>query len=231
MHRPLRSIAAGEGLGRAIQVTPPADSLGVAWVLWKFPGHGTPPALAVRPQPMPATPTRFDRDQPFAASTRSWIRFLLYRQFGDSMKRPRLRAVEPRSGSRLELTFTNGQHFILDMSEALKAYPGLAPLAKRKAFDGVVLGDGGWSVEWPELDIQIGSDTLLLDALAQTAPDENTRLFIRWRLRHRMTLDQAAEALGVSARSISRYSSGREAVPLTLALACLDWETLEQRAA
>ena len=145
-----------------------------------------------------------------------------------SMKRPRLRAVQPRSGTGLELTFSNGQRFTLDMSDALKAYPGLAPLAKRKAFEDVTLGDGGWSVEWPALDIQIGADTLLLDALAQNAPDENTRIFIRWRLRHRMTLDQAAEALGVSARSISRYSSGREAVPRTLALACLGWETLEQ---
>ena len=148
-----------------------------------------------------------------------------------SMKRPRLKAVQPRSGATLELIFTNGQHFTLDMTDALKAYPGLAPLSKRQAFEGVVLGDGGWSVEWPALDIQIGADTLLLDALAQNAPDENTRVFIRWRLRHRMTLDQAAEALGVSARSISRYSSGREAVPRTLALACLGWESLEQKAA
>lgn len=148
-----------------------------------------------------------------------------------SMKRPRLRAVQPLPGTGLELTFTNGQRFNLDMSDALEAYPGLAPLAKGNAFEGVTLSDGGWSVEWPELDIQIGADTLLLDALAQSAPDENTRIFIRWRLRHRMTLDQAADALGVSARSISRYSSGREAVPRTLALACLGWEALEQRAA
>ena len=88
-----------------------------------------------------------------------------------SMKRPRLRAVQPRSGVSLELTFTNGQHLTLDMSDALKAYPGLAPLAQRKAFEGVALGDGGWSVEWPGLDIQIGADTLLLDALAQMTPD------------------------------------------------------------
>lgn len=147
------------------------------------------------------------------------------------MKRPRLKAVQPRSSARLELTFTSGQHYTLDMSDALKAYPGLAPLSKPKAFAGAVLGDGGWSVEWPELDIQIGADTLLLDALAQNAPDENTRVFIRWRLRHRMTLDQAAEALGVSPRSISRYSSGREVVPRTLALACLGWESLEHKAA
>lgn len=145
-----------------------------------------------------------------------------------SMKRPRLRAVQARPGAILELTFISGQQFTLDMSKDLQSYPGLKPLSKVGAFEGAVLGDAGWTVEWPDLDIQIGADTLFLDALAQAAPDENTRIFIRWRLRHRMTLDQAAEALGVSARGISRYSSGREVVPRTLALACLGWEALEQ---
>lgn len=145
-----------------------------------------------------------------------------------SMKRPRLRAVQARPGAILELTFISGQQFTLDMSKDLQTYPGLKPLSRGTAFEGASLGDGGWAVEWPELDIQIGADTLFLDALAQAAPDENTRIFIRWRLRHRMTLDQAAEALGVSARGISRYSSGREAVPRTLALACLGWEVLGQ---
>jgi hypothetical protein len=144
-----------------------------------------------------------------------------------SMKRPRLQAVQARPGAILELTFISGQHFTLDMSKDLKTYPGLKPLTKGNAFKGATLGDAGWTVEWPELDIQIGADTLFLDALAQAAPDENTRIFIHWRLRHRMTLDQAAEALGVSARGISRYSSGREPVPRTLALACLGWEALE----
>ncbi len=91
-------------------------------------------------------------------------------------------------------------------------------------FEGAALGDDGWSVEWPELDIQIGADTLYLDALAQNAADENTRIFIDWRARTGLPLNQAAEALGVSARSISRYSSGREAVPRSLALACLGWD-------
>ncbi|MHA6194389.1 DUF2442 domain-containing protein [Pseudomonas wadenswilerensis] len=85
-----------------------------------------------------------------------------------SMKRPRLQSVRPLSGQRLELTFTNGQRFDLAMSDALAAHPGLTPLAKGTAFDGVTLGDGGWTVEWPALDIQIGADTLLLDALADS---------------------------------------------------------------
>ncbi len=84
-----------------------------------------------------------------------------------SMKRPRLRAVQPLSGKRLELVFTSGQRFELDMSGALAAYPGLVPLTKGKAFEEATLGDGGWTVEWPTLNIQIGADTLLLDALAQ----------------------------------------------------------------
>ncbi len=148
-----------------------------------------------------------------------------------SMKRPRLKAVRAKPGARLEMTFTNGQQLVLDMAQDLKTYPGLRPLSNAAAFEAASLGDGGWTVEWPALDIQIGADTLFLEALAQAVSDENTRLFIRWRLRHRMTLDQAAQALGVSARSISRYSSGREVVPRTLALACLGWEALEGQAA
>jgi hypothetical protein len=33
----------------------------------------------------------------------------------------------------------------------------------------------------------------------------------------------------VSTRSITRYSSGREAVPRSLALACLGWDFLQQQ--
>jgi hypothetical protein len=84
-------------------------------------------------------------------------------------------------------------------------------------------------VECVEPDIQIGADSLYLDALAQNSADENTRIFIDWRARTGLPLNQAAEALGVSARSISRYSSGREAVPKSLALACLGWDSLQRQ--
>jgi hypothetical protein len=144
------------------------------------------------------------------------------------MKRPRLQAVKALPKGVLDLVFVDGQHFQLDMSGDLELFEGLKPLKTPHAFVEATLGDNGWTVEWPALDIQIGADTLLLDALAQNAPDENTRIFIHWRLRHRMPLEQAAQALGVSTRSISRYSSGKEVVPRTLALACLGWETLQK---
>ncbi|ALQ02145.1 hypothetical protein PHLH3_15190 [Pseudomonas sp. St386] len=143
------------------------------------------------------------------------------------MKRPRLSAVQVLLPFSLELTFIDGQRLTLDMSADVQRYPGLQPLLEEGAFGGASLGDDGWSVEWPEPDIQIGADTLYLDALAQNAVDENTRIFINWRARTGLSLNKAAEALGVSARSITRYSSGREAVPRSLALACLGWDSLQ----
>ncbi|MBK5529934.1 DUF2442 domain-containing protein [Pseudomonas sp. TH06] len=144
------------------------------------------------------------------------------------MKRPRLSAVQALSDFRLALTFIDGQELILDLGRDIHTYPGLQPLLDPKVFATATMDDDGWTVEWLEPDIQIGADTLYMDALAQNAADENTRIFIDWRARTGLSLNQAAEALGVSARSISRYSSGREAVPRSLALACLGWDSLQQ---
>ncbi|EPN17540.1 hypothetical protein A259_12596, partial [Pseudomonas syringae pv. actinidiae ICMP 19070] len=96
------------------------------------------------------------------------------------MKRPRLKDVKALTGCRLALTFINDQQFVLDMSADVQAFPGLRPLMADDAFAQAQVGDDGWTVEWPELDIQIGADTLYLDAQAQAATDENTRIFIGW---------------------------------------------------
>jgi hypothetical protein len=144
------------------------------------------------------------------------------------MKRPRLSAVEALTQYRLALTFIDDRQLVLDLGRDIHAYPGLQPLLDADTFSTVELADDGWCVEWLEPDIQIGADTLFLDALAQNAADENTRIFIDWRARTGLSLNQAAEALGLSPRSISRYSGGREAVPRSLALACLGWDSLQQ---
>ncbi|MDZ3825279.1 DUF2442 domain-containing protein [Pseudomonas monsensis] len=145
------------------------------------------------------------------------------------MKRPRLSAVQALSDFRLKLTFIDGQDLMLDLRRDIHAYPGLQPLLDPELFATATLDDHGWTVEWLEPDIQIGADTLYMDALAQNTADDNTRIFIGWRARTGLSLNQAAEALGVSARSISRYSNGRETVPRSLALACLGWDSLQQK--
>lgn len=142
-----------------------------------------------------------------------------------TMKRPRLAAVEPLPGYKLRLTFINGAVFTVCLADDFNRYPGLRPLHDPAVFAGATVVPGeGWTVEWPEPDIQIGADTLWLDAQAQNAPDENTRIFTQWRARHGLSLADAARALGMTPRTISAYGTGKRLVPRYIALACKGWE-------
>lgn len=142
-----------------------------------------------------------------------------------TMRRPRLAAVKALSGHRLRLTFIDGSIYTVALAGEFDKFPGLVPLRDPKAFSRAVVIEGeGWTVEWPALDIQIGADTLWLDAQAQNATDENTRLFAQWRARHGLSLTEAAKALGMTSRTMSAYGSGSRPVPRYIALACKGWE-------
>ena len=92
-----------------------------------------------------------------------------------TMKRPRLAAVKALSGHRLRLSFVDGSIFTVSLAGEIDKFPRLAPLRDAKTFAKAVVIEGeGWTVEWPALDIQIGADTLWLDAQAQNVPREVT---------------------------------------------------------
>ena len=142
-----------------------------------------------------------------------------------SMKRPRLASVKALPRRRLELTYRDGNTYVVDLSGDIQRLPALARLKNARAFARAALVEGeGWTVNWPDLDIQIGADTLWLDAQAQNATDANTRLFAAWRLRHALTLDESAKALGMTRRTVSAYGTGARPVPRYIALACKGWE-------
>lgn len=141
------------------------------------------------------------------------------------MTRPRLESVQALPGFCLRLRFINGCEYTLQMQPLIADSPGLQPLLDASAFAQACIGeDMGWTVEWPELDIQIGADTLWLDAQAQAAPDENTRVFAQWRARNGLSLAQAAAALGMTTRTMSAYGTGARPVPRYVALAVKGWE-------
>ncbi len=142
-----------------------------------------------------------------------------------SMKRPRLVRVEPLDGWQLRLTFVDGSETTVDFTPLLEESPGLAPLRDRHVFAQAALVEGeGWAVTWPVADLQVGADTLWLDAQAQHAADENSRIFAQWRARNGLSLAAAARALGLTPRTISAYGTGARPVPRYIALACRGWE-------
>ena len=141
-----------------------------------------------------------------------------------TMRRPRLSSATQEMGYRLSLEFINGNEYVVDLEEDVRKLPGLRPLNDLAVFAAVQVSEGGWSVEWPAQDIQIGADTLWMVALVQNAVSEDQRVFLRWRLRNGLSLSTAAEALGLTARTVSSYGTGARPIPKVVLLACEGWE-------
>jgi len=141
-----------------------------------------------------------------------------------SMKRPRLRAVTALPQQRLDLVFTDGSRYTVDLSLGITNLPGLHPLRNAATFAQAIIADAGWTVEWPECDIQIGADTLWLDAIEQNSHDEAQQEFLRWRARHALSLSAAGRALGITPRTVSAYGTGARPIPKMVRLAIKGWE-------
>ena len=142
-----------------------------------------------------------------------------------TMKRPKLKAISVLPDYCLKLTFINDYVYQVSLAGDLARNSRLAALKDPLVFATATLIAGeGWTVEWPAEDIQIGADTLWLDAQAQNAPDENTRIFTQWRLKHGLSLAESAKALGMTPRTMSAYGSGKRPVPRYIALACKGWD-------
>jgi hypothetical protein len=145
-----------------------------------------------------------------------------------SMKRPRLKSVSSLPGLRLDMEFIDGSRYTVSLVQDIERLPGLRPLHKESAFSQAQVADAGWTVEWPEFDIQIGADTLWLDALEQNSGDEAQREFLRWRVRHALSLSAAGNALGITPRTISAYGTGARPIPKVVRLAIKGWENEHQ---
>ncbi|HEY3798899.1 MAG TPA: DUF2442 domain-containing protein [Caulobacteraceae bacterium] len=130
----------------------------------------------------------------------------------------RAEAIAP---SRLRLIWSDGVQVEVDLGAWL-AKPAFAALRDPEVFAKVQVGDWGHSLVWPG-DIEAGADALWLKTLSATRRDDASA-FLKWRLKHGLSLTRAAEALGLSRRMVTYYSNGEKPVPKTVLLACRGWE-------
>jgi hypothetical protein len=142
--------------------------------------------------------------------------------------RPRLTSVTPAGDYCLDLTFVDGASGRVSLKGSILSIPGLAPLRDPAAFAGATSGEYGWEAEWPELDVQIGADTLLADLLDQNAKTPADR-FTVWRIRNGLSLSAAGRELGLTTRTVSAYGSGARPIPRTVELACIGWEEEQKK--
>jgi hypothetical protein len=135
------------------------------------------------------------------------------------MKEPRIQSVSALKDYVLRITWVNG--LVSNISKKADIFntmnPGLAPLQEPAVFAHAST-EFGWTVAWPDEDIQIGADTLWADSLMQSGK-ENAARFYLFRLHNGLSLGQAAEAFDMSRRMMAAYSSGARPLPRTLRLA------------
>ena len=140
----------------------------------------------------------------------------------------RLIAVEAQPDYRLRLSYADGKTFTLDLSERVRTTAFLAPLLDPALFLQARIGFAGRSVYWIEDELDLGSDNLRHLAVEQAGGIGHERIWA-WLHDTGLTIDKAAEALGISRRMLIYYRDGEKPIPRSIWLACLGWEAVRPR--
>lgn len=141
----------------------------------------------------------------------------------------RLESVAPAGGMILEIRYIGGQVVNVDFSELPERYSVFADLHDPACFNAATITDWGHTLEWPNGE-GVDADRIMEMALAQ-AGRQDTLEFRHWQERNRLSLTAAADAIGLTRRTVSQYRTGARPVPRTVALACKGWEVEQNQSA
>ena len=140
------------------------------------------------------------------------------------LKQFTLSSVKTTSSASLLLRYADGAQFEVGLVDTIMQQPMLERLKDPKVFNSAKVGDHGASVIWADDDdLELAADNLRARAVEQAGGVSHEFIW-NWMARNDLTLDTAAEALGVSRRMLAYYRCGSKPVPRTVALACLGWE-------
>lgn len=140
----------------------------------------------------------------------------------------RLSAVEALPDYRLNLTYADGQAFVVDLHSWIETGEALQALKDPTLFTQVKMGSAGHWVEWIEGELDLAADNLRNLAVEQAGGIGHERIW-NWLHETGLTLEQAADALGISRRMLIYYRNGEKPIPRTVWLACLGWEAVRPK--
>jgi len=134
---------------------------------------------------------------------------------------PKLQTVEALAPYRLRTAWSTGEVLDVDIESVLRRTPALSRLLKPKVFAKAHLAEWGHGIEW--FDAELGADNVYAWAKEQ-AGEVSHQMFGAWMHRNSLSLNTAAEALGISRRMVSYYRTAQKSIPRAIWLACLGWE-------
>lgn len=139
----------------------------------------------------------------------------------------RLTKAKVLKNSRLKITYADGTDFNVDLSDWIKSSSFLKPLQDQSLFATAKLSELGRAVEFGKGEIDLAADNLRNLAIEQSGGIGHERIW-NWMHENNLTLDSAAEVLGISRRMLAYYRNGEKPIPRHIWLACVGWETLNK---
>ncbi|MFY9260760.1 MAG: hypothetical protein WAO71_09660 [Gallionella sp.] len=134
---------------------------------------------------------------------------------------PKLQTATALEPPRVQTTWSTGEVLVVDLGEILRKSAFLAQLLEPEVFARVHVGEHGCCLEW--FDSEFGADNVYAWAKEQ-AGGVSHEMFGGWMYRNKLSLTDAATALGISRRMVSYYRTAHKAIPRSIWLACLGWE-------
>jgi len=134
----------------------------------------------------------------------------------------RLVSVIPMENLKLSATYSDGRVLNVDLTDLVNRLNVFAALEDPTEFSTATVADFGWTLEW-DCGASLDSDRLIELALEQTGMSENVS-FRRWQDTNNLSLADAANAIGLTRRTVSQYRTGARPVPRIVGLACKGWE-------
>jgi Protein of unknown function (DUF2442) len=123
---------------------------------------------------------------------------------------------------KIAIGYTDKREITVDLENLIKSFEIFEPLENFTEFANATIADFGFTLEW-SCGASLDSDKLFEMALEQCGLAENAH-FRRWQDANHLSLSQAAQAIGLTQRTISQYRTGKRPVPRTVSLACKGWE-------
>jgi Protein of unknown function (DUF2442) len=146
------------------------------------------------------------------------------------MNQQMIKNITAEAPSLLTILWRSGKQTSVDIAEYLHS-PGYEKLKVPTFFATAVVEEWGHGVEWADGEIGIDADSLYRIGKEQAGIAFPVSEFNEWMKRNGLSLSAAANALGITRRTVVYYHGGYKPIPIYIKLACLGWETLSYQQA
>ena len=143
------------------------------------------------------------------------------------MKAITLKAARIVGPLTLEIDWSTGETLRAELAGWLR--PPFDALNDPALLAQMQVDDWGGGLNWPD-GLDLGADTLY-ELCRKQAGLPTASEFDAWMKRNNLSLQTAADSLGMTRRMVAYYRTGSRAIPRVVGLACKGWEVEQRRTA